>query len=331
MRFFDQKEEVLDIQLTQHGKRLLANGDFAPVYYGFFDNDIIYDGAYSNRYEQQNLIDGRIRNETPRLKSQYTFKGASNLIDEEKGAQASTERSFSLGLPLGNSSLKTDSLPAWQVDYLFNDLTASAQYITGSGLSYMRVPQLNSSIVFEAYVTQIDANDELKKNYIPQELQDVVLTMFDEVPAADLPSDDVEAESSGIAIDNTVLQVRPDFLLLEIAENNTQFLTDNFEIEVFEVDNKKDASGNSTTFERPLEFFNPELDEEVGPQHVEYYLNIEIDKQIQPEFFCASKNLNIKSRSRIADNMLPYSIICPEYLTAKNLYTADVQEEEEPC
>ena len=33
MQFFNQKEEVIDIQLTQFGKRLLSQGKFKPTYY----------------------------------------------------------------------------------------------------------------------------------------------------------------------------------------------------------------------------------------------------------------------------------------------------------
>ena len=40
MEFFDSKQEVIDIRLTQFGKNLLARGFFKPVYYQFFDDDI---------------------------------------------------------------------------------------------------------------------------------------------------------------------------------------------------------------------------------------------------------------------------------------------------
>ena len=42
--FFDKKEDVMDIQLTQYGKHLLSKGEFSPTYYAFYDQDIIYDG-----------------------------------------------------------------------------------------------------------------------------------------------------------------------------------------------------------------------------------------------------------------------------------------------
>ena len=41
MTFFNRKEDVLDIQMTQYGKYLLSKGVFRPVYYAFFDDDIL--------------------------------------------------------------------------------------------------------------------------------------------------------------------------------------------------------------------------------------------------------------------------------------------------
>ena len=37
MEFFDKKEEVIDLQLTQYGKYLLSLGKLKPVYYAFGD------------------------------------------------------------------------------------------------------------------------------------------------------------------------------------------------------------------------------------------------------------------------------------------------------
>ena len=41
MSFFNKKEEVLDVQLTQLGKYLLSKGKLKPVYYVFSDDEIL--------------------------------------------------------------------------------------------------------------------------------------------------------------------------------------------------------------------------------------------------------------------------------------------------
>ena len=80
MSFFNKKEDVIDIQLTPHGKHLLSRGKFRPSYYAFFDDDILYDAQYAgmtgatgaNQKEEQNDIQDRIE-ETPHLKAQYVY------------------------------------------------------------------------------------------------------------------------------------------------------------------------------------------------------------------------------------------------------------------
>ena len=47
MGFFNRKEEVIDLQLTPHGKYLLSKGKLKPAYYAFFDDDIFFVGHIS--------------------------------------------------------------------------------------------------------------------------------------------------------------------------------------------------------------------------------------------------------------------------------------------
>ena len=60
MTFFNKKEEVLDIQLTQYGKNRLSLGKLKPVYYEFYDDDILYDSEYAGFSEEQNDTNSRI-------------------------------------------------------------------------------------------------------------------------------------------------------------------------------------------------------------------------------------------------------------------------------
>tara|TARA_Y100000593_G_scaffold89199_1_gene172973 strand:+ start:390 stop:1379 length:990 start_codon:yes stop_codon:yes gene_type:complete len=329
MRFFDSKEEVLDIQLTQHGKKLLSEGALKPVYYAFFDNDILYDGSYSNREEVQNTIDERIRKETPRLKAQYIFRGTDTTSTLDKNLQISPEKNYSLGLPLGNSSLGSDKAPAWDINFLYNELTSSVDYLSGSGLSYVRIPQLETEVDFEIYVTQKKEDGSVTTNYIPERLVDVAYNMFEDTPGVHGPVDDEEEYL--LAKDGTMIQIKPDFVLLEVEEDNTDSMTDNFEIEIFEISNVIDENGNQQKIEKPLEFFNPTLDENLGPQHIEYYFNLEADLDIPQEFFCASPVVKERKRSRLVDDSLPYPLRCPEYEGGKDLYIDDAAKEEEPC
>ena len=75
MEFFNKKEEVIDVKLTQYGKNLLSRGAFKPVYYMFFDDDILYDASKGGFTEHQNETEARILENTPKLKTQHLTLG----------------------------------------------------------------------------------------------------------------------------------------------------------------------------------------------------------------------------------------------------------------
>ncbi len=92
MEFFNRKEDVLEVELTQYGKYLLSVGKFRPSYYAFFDDDIIYDRRYqglppsdsqeeTSPTEIQKDSQKRIQ-ETPRIKSQHNFITANKTIKQ---------------------------------------------------------------------------------------------------------------------------------------------------------------------------------------------------------------------------------------------------------
>jgi len=51
MEFFNKKEEVLEVVLTNYGRDKLAAGQFNPTFYAFFDDDILYDVSGSGYTE----------------------------------------------------------------------------------------------------------------------------------------------------------------------------------------------------------------------------------------------------------------------------------------
>ena len=80
MLFLDKKEEVIDIELTQFGKHKLSIGEFKPVYYAFFDGDILYDQDCADLTGSQNSVEPRIQEDTPRLQVQYNFEGRETAV-----------------------------------------------------------------------------------------------------------------------------------------------------------------------------------------------------------------------------------------------------------
>ena len=42
-KFLNKKEQVFDLKLTSYGNYLLSQGNFKPVYYAFYDDNVVYD------------------------------------------------------------------------------------------------------------------------------------------------------------------------------------------------------------------------------------------------------------------------------------------------
>jgi hypothetical protein len=84
MKFFDQKQDVLDIIVTPYGKYLLSQGSFDPHYYGFFDDDILYSLEWSSgtgSLEKQNDIEDRIQTQTPRMLQPSVYTGVETTVE----------------------------------------------------------------------------------------------------------------------------------------------------------------------------------------------------------------------------------------------------------
>jgi hypothetical protein len=100
MEFFDTKEEVLDLQLTQYGKYLLSIGKLKPSYYAFFDDDIDYDTKYqgdppapgntAGPNEHQKDTEDRIK-ETPRIKVIHSVDTVEKSVNQINNDQENPE------------------------------------------------------------------------------------------------------------------------------------------------------------------------------------------------------------------------------------------------
>lgn len=97
--FFDQKQEVIDIELTKHGRKLLGLGIFQPEYYEFFDDTVLYDQGYAGIVEDQNSIKDRILDESLTLRALNLSK---DLLKN----------------PLGDSKTTSDYAPTWDLQVL---------------------------------------------------------------------------------------------------------------------------------------------------------------------------------------------------------------------
>lgn len=323
MEFFNKKEEVLDVQLTEYGKQLLGRGQLNPTYYAFFDDDILYDVGGSQDssgvqlQEVQNETKPRIQYNTPRLKIQNQTTSAerrvTQFLDEEgsslanisvnseptveehtrRNQQIYAEQQYLTNHIIGNSSLSTPYNAAWQLTLLSEPTIVSAERYTEEELPGLEtdndrtvirnIPQINITIDYETYFS----NDASLAAAITDRLGET----------------------------EVFLALRDNYLMLEIIENNTDFESENFELEVYE---QEPTSGPGTTWSQKA-FADLSGGEFVAPttENVEYYMNVFVDEEVSDEVI---EELNIAPAS--------LTTTASRLRFNRNLYTTI---NEEPC
>lgn len=293
MAFKDKKEEVLEIELTAFGKHLLSKGKFKPVYYSFFDDDIVYDWKYSgDSQEDQNYAETRILEETPTNEVQVSFSSAEKRVYEQvemvrtgnkelkEAFQATPERHYSLSAPLGKSSVLDDFFPAWQIN-LYGSGIASDTTVDQGDHPTLQIPQINvDKINYKTRVIPLEGSGE------------------ERTPWYDTTSIAYEEQFD----DGSSLIVKPQHLILEVDEENTQPLSENFDIEIFIIEDEV-IDGNTVESLTPLNFIKrnenikdgilldeqevDSLDEEdIDETYVEYYFDVFTDKDVSKELLC---------------------------------------------
>jgi len=337
--FFNKKEELLEVQLTDYGKYMLSLGKLKPSYYAFYDDEILYNTEYAPSQssgdrvvEAQNDTDRRIRFETPNLKVVPTRTGAETRVtrfissitsslgthnsDPADAVESFQQQSFIekvnfSSYPIGTASPSSDKAASWTVNALSNTIESATEFIiTNPSSSFAdinngvitRIPQLNIEVDYQMF-------------YRDGELgRDAISGYFANVPG------------------NLYLALREDYVILDIVEENTNDETHNFEIEVFY---QCDATGSEpipSTLEA-MEFMTtnaayPSLGEPVsllsipkplGNQetnigNVEYYFDVYSDEELPLDM--------------IAQNAVDAAVVDGPRAYSRNLY---ITEDEDPC
>jgi len=352
MEFFNPKEDVLDIQLTQYGKYLLSQGKFKPVYYTFHDEGVLYDSQWASFEEQQNKAEERIQEETPYIRPRHVFYGVESSVNQFAAASEealkvgdvvpmvrTSATAYALGGQLGTSELGSVYSPSWEVRFLTGELSGSIEYLTGSAPT-QRIPQLEVELKYKTYV------QEKETTLLNQET-----ATYNDVTAINMEG--LPIVSTYFEDDTFLAIMDSEPLLLEIFEENTSFEGENFYIELFEVETVESAGGVSTPSISsesqtetltPLSFISqPEqvvnnilLDQKDLPfQHVapdstyaEYYFSILADHEISQTALCSAAS-KIRRRGAEMSIFLEQLSECPDSevtATPYNIYTSNVSE-----
>jgi hypothetical protein len=298
MTFFDKKEEVIDIELTQYGKHVLSLGKFKPAYYQFFDDDIIYDSKYSQTEELQRDIQTRIK-EAVRPHVQYSFVGSEEEIKKLKNQNRSRMGSFSdtyvpynlkhrvMSMPLANSRIGSNNKPSWNVRLLKGEFSDTQTFITGA-YSTIKYPRLTMrDIEFMVGPSQKAPDSAEMTNLSNLGLQ-----------ASLIPTPLNFNDLSTRFRDGSFIRVQDDSIVIDIQELNVDFQQENFEFELYQVD--EDQNGEEELkqlyfLKENRQVVNNLLTDESNilllPKDttnlVNNFFNISVDRQINPDLMCS--------------------------------------------
>lgn len=326
MKFFDDKEEVLDIQITQFGKYLLSLGKWKPAYYAFFDDNVLYDASAAELEEDQNSIESRIQENTPQMHTQHVFSGREtdflrilkskedkNLSEFEKvKIQSTAEKNYSLTAPLGSSDLGVDKTPRWKLKVLEGKINRTIGSLTGS-FQTLPIPQLDMDLTYKIYPQSIYDSPQGRDS-------------FGQIDAEEL--------GTGVFQDGTFLDVENQTILIDLEELNVPFDLENFDIEVYQIEedeipgvNQKVSNMNQLFFHKKkpqivdniLISDRPEFESiQEDPSYVEYYFDVFVDHEIDPAVMSKAVTV-LKSKGLYTDEFYE-SPEMPVVATTANLY-----------
>ena len=323
MTYFDKKQDVYHIELTPHGRYLLSIGKLNFKSYAFFDDDIIYDVSRFGITEKQNSTKERIQTETPYMKTNGNYYGVDtnfNMLEskqvflKEQRGQVKFEAFHYLKDSIGSHEYKNEKTTNFKVDFLNNEMLSFSNVMTpspgdttqqGLGGQYSYIPQVNFEIEYKTNVSNIS-----------------------DAPASSDGIDNINF--SKVFSDGSYINVLEEDVIIQIQELNSENLSENFRLEVFIEEEKTDPVPgiNLVKYYRPLVFGNKvqkivdgmlvsdesirEQEEDISDQiinedFVEYYFELNVDKEIASEEVCAlvnqirERNFNISDDFRCED------------------------------
>ena len=304
MEFFNKKEEVLEFKLTNYGKDRLAAGKLKPVYYAFFDDDVLYDTSAAGLTEIQNDSKSRIQSNTPKMKVLTTREGAetrvTRFIDQVSSSFNSTigghtsdpanyveffqqqpygDKGTIDAYPLGSSNLIGQNVPAWQLNLLSRPSSSLGQSYLNDDDFIQQIPQIDITIDYETFYKKGKPGFDAITGYLN------------------------DKKTISVAL-------KQNYLLLELLEENTLFEKENFEIEVY-LSSSTGYTQMSYTPASTTEFIAS------TDKNIEYYINVLVDEEVPPDVL---EDLGINPRALTTN--------ASRLKLNRDLYST---ENEEPC
>lgn len=306
MKFFDTKEQVIDIELTQYGKHLLSRGLWDPKYYEFFDDDILYDAQWAGSVDvNQNSIQERIK-AVPRLESQYVWDGIETNVKKNNAyirsggkdregnykrisdefVQPLPEKNFSLSAPLGTINPQSIYKPAWDLRVYHGEITSSIITNQDDGFPDSKIPQiLMRPVTYSLSIQQGEpSNTTIGEVPDPQEMFLIEESRANGGLSRPMP-------------DGTYVAIEDDYIILSLDEVNSLMEEENFDIEVYEVKEEENTIEYIPLYfpkreekikddllldEQERDLFGDDLDN----TQVSYFFDVLVDSEIPDDILC---------------------------------------------
>ncbi len=314
MTFFNKKEDVLKIELTPHGRKMLSMGKLKPMYYTFLDDDILYDGAQGGVSENNSQSKDRILSETPYMKPQTNYKGVDTSLRNEDNK---VEQVTYLQQIIGSNNTAETRAAGWNVTTLLGEIESSSKALTGSSIASQPIPQLE----FEVNYTMSVGNQSTLETGASN------LLFSRQLPTSIKP-------------DGSFVRIEEEQILLNLFEKNGFFHKDSYEVEVYLYEADEIEIDKKLKFHtQDMQIQNGMLTEQgdemltrsnavVTKDNVEYYLDINTDKEVPEEDICSGLR-----RLKAKDIFLELEVECPDRDNLEvNIYGSRVTHEDlEDC
>ena len=200
----------------------------------------------------------------------------SDVIKKLKKLKNATSREniYSLPTPLGSAEIGTQRAPAWDLNFLLSKPTGSSDILTGShGL--IKIPQLEVQAFYDTSIAELSPTQD-------DPLYNVPGTTVDGIEKVSV---------SKIFEDNTFVELKKEYILVDIQEINGINERTNYDIEVFQIKTKANGEEHLSRLKFLKDeievshddiIYDPNLQEDVqiNENYVEYYFDFRVDDEI---------------------------------------------------
>ena len=320
MTFFNKKEDVIDIELTQLGKYLLSKGKFAPSFYAFSDDEILYDVSHAGQItpETGRQTSNRIQKETQRIKTLYEHDGVESRITELNGHEVEKLRGFGwnarvrnrteeelinhrYGVDLyidekmgaddrnllrnmvGSSKIGEQASPCWQIDSLYNGIIESVNVSSSSPNVGIKRPVVNIEIDYEINGEPLSPADLRNVDEFDTDYLRINRQGETVQHEIDLNS---PLDRRFLFTDGVAGSIPNSPLIISIIEDNVQYDLDNFEYEIYEIESVTiDEKRGNIPVEKLRPLKNSDLRDTYGPLFGADHTSINVNKKYTEHYF----------------------------------------------